>query len=44
MRHLKNRNKLGVKTAHRIAMVRNLVTQLLQYTTLFDNIPANCDT
>ena len=31
MRHLKNRNKLGVKTSHRIAMVRNLVTQLLQY-------------
>ncbi len=31
MRHLKSRNKLGVKTSHRIAMVRNLVTQLLQH-------------
>ena len=31
MRHLKNRNKLGVKTSHRMAMVRNLVTQLLQH-------------
>ena len=31
MRHLKNRNKLGVKTSHRMAMVRNLVTQLLEH-------------
>ena len=31
MRHLKNRNKLGVKSSHRMAMVRNLVTQLLEH-------------
>ena len=31
MRHLKSKNKLGLKTAHRLAMLRNLVTQLLEH-------------
>lgn len=31
MRHLKNRNKLGVNTSHRLAMLRNLATQVLEH-------------
>ncbi len=31
MRHRKHRNKLGLNKSHRLAVVRNLATQLLQY-------------
>jgi len=31
MRHLKAGNRLGVTTAHRRAMMRNMVTSILEY-------------
>ncbi|MFC1833161.1 50S ribosomal protein L17 [Thermodesulfobacteriota bacterium] len=31
MRHRKARNKLGIRTSHREAMLRNMVTSLMQY-------------
>ena len=39
MRHLKNRNKLGVKTSHRIAKVSQFA--LVSWVTT--TIQANCD-
>lgn len=31
MRHRKARNKLGMRTSHRVAMLRNMVTSLLEH-------------
>jgi len=39
MRHRKRRGKLGVPTAHRRAMLRNLVTNLLIYERIKTTVP-----
>ena len=31
MRHLKAGNRLGVTTAHRLAMMRNMVTSIIEH-------------
>ncbi|MGC9021773.1 MAG: 50S ribosomal protein L17, partial [Dissulfurimicrobium sp.] len=39
MRHRRQTRKLGVKTAHRIAMLRNMVSSLLEHGRIVTTVP-----